>query len=111
LRLLAAEDATSVDPFVLHGIATLAGLLNDDSDPDAARVLLTQRLATVGALLPATHYSVGELWLALAEVDAVIDPAQRREALDKARVAFSELPAGHAWLSRLDRAAQMAADD
>ncbi len=102
LRQMIVSDADPADPFVLRGVADLARIEHADGRSAPARTLITERLALIATSLPATHYSLGELHLVRAQIDAVIAPDTLAADLDAARTALAELPASHPWRMQLD---------
>jgi tetratricopeptide (TPR) repeat protein/tRNA A-37 threonylcarbamoyl transferase component Bud32 len=94
-----ALPADHVDPLTLPLVAALADFERAHGERDVAVALLKGYIDRSTRELPATHYAVGLLHLALAEAIADDRTAAQAE-LDAADAAFAELPAGHPWRLR-----------
>jgi serine/threonine-protein kinase len=90
-----------VDPLLLPVIVGLAQWQRRHGEAAESVALLKDTLERAARELPATHYALGELHLALAEADEVRDPRGSREHANAARDAFAELPEAHPWQRRL----------
>jgi serine/threonine-protein kinase len=84
-----------VDPLLLPAVVALAGWQRAQGASDAAEVLLRGYIDRAGRELPASHYALGELHLALAELLAAKRPAEANSDAMAADAAFSELPESH----------------
>ena len=87
-----------VDPILLPAVVALAAWQRDHDRTADAQALLARFIERGQRELPATHYALGELQLALAELPGAPDAAAHIRA---ARVAFAELPPSHPWRQRL----------
>ena len=100
---VAALPADHVDPLTLPLVVALARFEAAHGNADAARKLLGVYIERAERELPAQHYGLGELHLALAEALGDSRRADALAELDKADAAFGELAPDHPW--RADAAA------
>ena len=84
-----------VDPLLLPTVVALADWQRAQGASDAAQALLRGTIDRAGRELPASHYALGELHLALAELLATQHSAEAISEATVAAAAFLELPASH----------------
>ena len=94
---VAALPADHVDPLTFPLIVALARSEVADGKSGEAKALLSGYIARAGRELPAAHYGIGALHLALAGALAAAGDGGARAELDKADAAFGELPPAHPW--------------
>ncbi|WP_395684042.1 protein kinase domain-containing protein [Dokdonella sp.] len=94
----AALPVDHVDPLLLPAVAARAQWQHAHGQDAAAYALLTDWIARAARELAPSHYALGLLHLALAEMQS---PADARPHLEAARSAFVELPNDHPWQRRL----------
>ena len=92
---VAALPTDHVDPMTLPLVADLARYEAAHGESDAAATLLRDTIGRAASELPASHFELGDLHLALAETIAKTDAAAATKELDAAEAAFVELPENH----------------
>jgi serine/threonine-protein kinase len=94
---VAALPSDHVDPLTFPLVVALARFDVANGKADDARTLLEGYIARAGRELPAQHYGVGALHLALAEALAGSQKADALAEVGKAEAAFSGFPPAHPW--------------
>jgi len=97
---VAALPGDYVDPLTLPLVVALAEFDAAHGASGNAAALLNNYVERTGRELPESHYGVGLLHLALAEIAGDAGKTEALRQLDKADAAFAELPDGHPWRER-----------
>ncbi len=98
---VAALPHDPVDPLLLPAVPVLARWEATHGDAAGAQSLLSTWIDRASRDLPPSHCALGELRLALAELQHRGDPAAATRHAAAARAAFAELPPEHPWMRRL----------
>ena len=108
-RTVDALPSDHVDSLLLPAVVALADWQRENGAAGAAESLLRGYIDRAGRELPASHYAMGRLHLALAEVLVAQRPSDAVAEANAAQAAFAELPQSHPWRLRAAELARGAA--